>query len=145
MYPGNFQTLREDFFYSELCGRLQVLLWTLGIGSCVHTRTHPHTRLSIHTGLSQTLVLQMQKLLLCFSDKTGFRQKIGMITLLDHANVNREEAFFSFFYVKLEMRKSNSRVNHASAIITINKKIQEDPITVQNGKAPTHFLYHIVK
>lgn len=53
-----------------------------------------------------------------------------MITLLDHANVNREEALFSFFYVKLEMRKSNSSVNHASAIITINKKIQEDSITV---------------
>ena len=53
-----------------------------------------------------------------------------MITLLDHANVNREEAFFSFFYVKLEMRKSHSHVNHASAIITINKKIQENPITV---------------
>lgn len=85
----------------------------------------------------------MQKLLLCFSDKTGFRQKIGMITLLDHANVNREE--HSFFYVKLEMRKSNSSVNHASAIITINKKIQEDSITVQDGKIPTHFLYHIVK
>lgn len=32
------------------------------------------------------------------------------------------------------MRKSNSSVNHASAIITINKKIQEDSITVQNGK-----------
>ena len=53
-----------------------------------------------------------------------------MITLIDHVNVNREEAFFSFFYVKLEMRKSNSHVNHASAIITINKKIQENPITV---------------
>lgn len=87
----------------------------------------------------------MQKLLLCFSDKTGFRQKIGMIILLDHANVNREEHSFLFFYVKLEMRKSNSSVNHASAIITINKKIQEDSITVQNGKVPTHFLYHIVK
>ena len=79
----------------------------------------------------------MQKLLLCFSDKTGFRQKIGMITLLDHANVNREEAFFSFFYVKLEMRKSNSSVSHASIIITITKKIQEDSITVQNGKVWT--------
>lgn len=100
------------------------------MGSCVHTHPHPHTHLSVHTGLSQTLVLQMQKLLLCFSDKTGFRQKIGMITLLDHANVNREEAFFSFFYVKLEMRKSNSSVNHANIIITINKKIQEDSITV---------------
>ena len=32
------------------------------------------------------------------------------------------------------MRKSNSSVNHASAIITINKKIQEDSVTVQNGK-----------
>ena len=47
MYPGNFQTLREDFFYSELCGRLQVLSWTLGIGSCVHTYTPTHT--SIYT------------------------------------------------------------------------------------------------
>lgn len=53
-----------------------------------------------------------------------------MIILLDHANVNREEHSFLFFYVKLEMRKSNSSVNHASAIITINKKIQEDSITV---------------
>lgn len=53
-----------------------------------------------------------------------------MITLLDHANVNREEAFISSFHVKLEMRKSNSSVNHASAIITINKKIEEDSITV---------------
>ena len=79
----------------------------------------------------------MQKLLLCFSDKTGFRQKIGMITLLDHANVNREEAFFSFFYVKLEMRKSNSNINHASIVITINKKIQEDSIIVQNSKVWT--------
>lgn len=143
MYPDNFLTLREDFFYCELCGRSPSI--TPGrqelAPTCTHIHTHTH--LSIHIGLSQTLVLQMQKLLLCFSDKTGFRQKIGMITLLDHANVNREE--HSFFYVKLEMRKSNSSVNHASAIITINKKIQEDSITVQDGKVPTHFLYHIVK
>ena len=79
----------------------------------------------------------MQKLLLCFSDKTGFRQKIGMTPLLDHAHINRKEAFFSFFYVKLEMRKSNSSVSHASIIITITKKIQEDSITVQNGKVWT--------
>ena len=37
---------------------------------------------------------------------------------------------FLFFYVKLEMRKSNSSINHASIKITINKKIQEDSITV---------------
>ena len=72
----------------------------------------------------------MQKLLLCFSDKTDFRQKIGTMTLLDHAHINRKEAFFSLFYVKLEMRKSNSNINHASIVITINKKIQEDSIIV---------------
>lgn len=48
MYPDNFLTLREDFFYSELCGRLQVLPlddrnWLLS----AHTYTPTHT--SIYT------------------------------------------------------------------------------------------------
>lgn len=92
--------------------------------TCTHT--HPHTSIYTYWLKPNSCLADVE--IVAFSDKTGFRQKIGMITLLDHANVNREE--HSFFYVKLEMRKSNSSVNHASAIITINKKIQEDSITV---------------
>lgn len=83
------------------------------MGSCVHTHPHPHTHthLSVHTGLSQTLVLQLQKLLLCFSDKTDFRQKNRDDDSLDHAHINsRKRSIFSLFYVKLEIMKSNLNI-----------------------------------
>lgn len=49
----------EIFFYCELCGRSPSITPGRWEPAPARTHVHTHTRLSIRTGLSQTLVLQM--------------------------------------------------------------------------------------
>lgn len=59
----------------------------------MHTHTHPH--LSIHTAFKPKSRLIDAEIIALFLIKQVFDKKIGMIVLLNHANVKKKNSFLS--------------------------------------------------
>lgn len=116
-------------------------LGKIGTDSCPHKQTHV-------AGV-EMLALFLRENWFQVYKKTGKEKRKHMDDhFLGHAYFNREEiySFLLIFDVKLETRKSNYSVNHASSIITINIKNSRFNHCIEWGEW-THFLLlqHIVK